>query len=48
MEGHEHPYLCSVCVKNTVVPVTQVGVWERSHLLALFCQPAITLIAVRH
>jgi len=39
--------ICVLCVQRARQSRHAALVWERSHLLALFCQAAITMIAVR-
>jgi hypothetical protein len=39
--------ICVLCVQRARQSRHAALVWERSHLLALFCQAAITKIAVR-
>ena len=39
--------ICVLCVPRSRQSRHAALVWEGSHLLALFCQAAITLIAVR-
>jgi len=41
-------HICVLCVQRAWQFRHAAPVWERSHLLALFCQAAITMIAVRH